>query len=203
MRSLSKLVSPEVILVALILGLSWRVLSMRATGGDLAEQLDAARGSIQSQSNDIAMLRQTLLGSSLVEGTRVVGVDVDGTSRVVDLSQPPTPLMVTVVNPDCPACRTELPEVAAAFAAAGCDPHVGLGLGIGAGKGVASFADSVGVRFPVLLESSGSGWRVLPVDVSPMLVLLAADGRIAHLSNGLMTDAEWRDLERWLSESCR
>lgn len=197
------LLRAETVLFLALLAVSIQTVRLSHSQGAIYGELEAARQVVASQSGDLAMLRQLAYGSAMVEGTFLTGVDAEGRSHAVDLAKPHAPLLLAVVNPDCPACREELPRVATSFSQRGCDSGNALGLGIGDSRAVGEFAASTNVTFPVLLESSGSAWRTLPLDVSPMLLLLEPDGRIAHVSNGLMTESEWSNFNTWLDENCQ
>lgn len=67
---------------------------------------------------DVALIVGMLRYLSLDQEVTLEGVDLSGGSWVLDLARLDRPLAIVAVNPTCPACREELPEVQLALEAA-------------------------------------------------------------------------------------
>jgi len=98
----------------------------------------------------------------------------------------------------CPPCRSEIPDIEAAYQARRDDGLVVLGVSVEqAPVHVASFVEAMGMSYPVLLDETGAVSRTYRVPGLPLSVFLDREGVIQVRHVGQLTSVQ---LERYLSE---
>lgn len=161
------------LLAALVIILSWQNRQLRQINEQMATQLQQTRldahGPAPGSRPDLQTLRTT----------QQTHVDIGGAHA--------TPQILYFFSTACRYCLASLPQLQQIAAARGSSELVGVGLPPYAQ--LADYAGTHALQFPIAIDSEGKVARLYRASLTPMVVVLAADGSVVYKHVGLL-DAE-------------
>lgn len=178
MRSPIRAVEAVVLVVVCLLAVQV-VMKRREVEGLAAKVVTAeARAAKALRTVDVlnqhtAELGRLLSHARLVPGVRLTGKTLDGRMRTVALDSLDAPTAIFVIDAHCSTCYANAPLLQRAVENAPCSVSV-IGVSLNDTLSMDSWGREA-AGFDVLLGSTGSAWRALPLG-SPSSILLAGRG---------------------------
>lgn len=160
------------LLSALIVALGWQNRQLRQINEQMATQLQDMR--LEAHGLDLGSRPQTLA----LRTTQQSEVAIGG-SRAA-------PQILYFFSTACRYCLASMPQLRQIDAARGNSELVGVGLP--PYDQLADYAGTHALRFPIAVDSEGTASTRYRATVTPMLMVLAADGSVAYKHVGQLDD---------------
>ncbi|WMJ68614.1 TlpA disulfide reductase family protein [Stenotrophomonas sp. 24(2023)] len=167
---LKRAVLPLVLLLLslLVVVLAWQNRQLRQINASLADQMQQARSAAHGPALGSVPLPQVL------HSTRQSRVDIGGPRA--------TAQVLYFFSTACRYCLASMPQLQQIASARGHSELVGVGLP--PYQELPAYADTHALRFPVAIDGKGDVARQYGIRVTPMLMVLAADGSVAYKHAG-------------------
>lgn len=160
------------LLSALILVLGWQNRQLRQINDDMAAQLQNMR--VEAHGAAIGARPEPLA----LKTTQRAHVDIGGTREL--------PQILYFFSTACRYCLASMPQLQSIDAARG--PSELVGVGLPPYEALADYAGKHSIRFPIAIDSEGDAAKRYGITVTPMLMVLAADGSVAYKHVGQLDE---------------
>ena len=160
------------LLSALIIALGWQNRQLRQINEQMAAQLQA----MQHEAHGLALgTRADTLALKTTQRTRVMIGGERSTAQILYF-----------FSTACRYCLASMPQLQQIAGGRGTSELVGVGLP--PYDELADYAGKHDLRFPIAIDSDGDAARRYRATVTPMLVVLAADGSVAYKHVGQLDE---------------
>jgi hypothetical protein len=192
--------SSMMLLVLCVLALlGWRRSTARSNRAlrQSVQQRDSLRAEVLSIQQRLRVRSRLAAYSRLDSNVTLDGVLQSGMARRVSLSASPGVVLYTI-NPLCAACAVNKPFVDSVMTTPDCKAER-LAVYVAA-DGVRKDAELSNV--PILLDASGSAWRALSLDVTPLMLVVGADRRVIGAWTGEFSEKDRPEIRRAVGDVC-
>jgi len=175
----------------------------------LAERVQIAETAVNSEAGrardflrQIKEFKQLARHSRLDTTVRISGLDLDSNQVNVDFGSGRSPLVLYSIDPSCASCLANMPfvdSIAQNFRV--CRTSV-IGVLTTSRDKLSKLESERRPSFPVLQEASGTAWEVLPLTVSPHLILIGPSGKFGGWWAGELTDSTRAEITASLATAC-
>lgn len=198
-----------VVVLALVVGaLLWTRADKRTalTMARLQSSLDSARSSSQSTESDATMYQALALHSQIRPFTLLSGLTADGAPLSLDLGDLDGLTILYSIDPTCVACTANLPfvdtldSIVSHTGGRGCSVNA-TGILVAPEHETGLLPEFRGIR--LMVSASGAAWDALPLEQSPLLVLLRAPGSVIGSWRGVLSVSDQEDVLARSLAACR
>lgn len=166
----------------------------------LSNRIDSLRRRSALLAHDVTYLRRWAQVTRASDSISLKGTWINGGTVSFDLSALPHALLIYSLNPACSSCFRNLPFISRVRSQSSCPVSV-IGVLVASPKAVEAIRrERIGL--PLITESSGPAWSVLPLSSSPSTTVIAPEGRLVGWWTGILSAADEQEISSALAATC-